>query len=177
MAGTITIAAGERGVIRVFALDMRSEQVKFLSEPEALEQVLGIDDMNRDQVEIFAIADLEELGLAGYLIEGCGLLPDEIAPHVNMFQALDGHVLLIRSRAFGGHETRLNPAHQIRLIATLNELGTDWSSDPLKSDSAKPYSAPKQSPRAARARARRIGFTLFAVMMALITAIVVLLVL
>ena len=45
MTGTITIPSGERGVIRVFALDMRPEQVKFLTEPGALEQVLGIEDV------------------------------------------------------------------------------------------------------------------------------------
>ncbi|WP_406648360.1 hypothetical protein QEZ52_04895 [Aliisedimentitalea scapharcae] len=176
MTGTITIPTGERAIIRVFTLDMRPEQVKFLSETGALEQVLGIEEMNRDQIEIFSTDDLEELGLTGYLIEGCGLSPEEIDPQSDVLSAIKGDVLLIRSRAFGGRETRLNPADQIQLVATLSEPSTNWSGTPIETASAQLYSATKQSPRAARARARRIGFTLFAVMMALITIVLLLLV-
>lgn len=176
MGDPLHILAGERGVIRVFALDMPAEQVKFLSEPGALEQVLGIEDMNRDQVEIFPVSDLEELGLSGYLSEGCGVPADVLAPHEPALSQLEGYVLLIRSRAFRGAETRLTPANPVQLIAALDVPGTDWSAKPLQSESAALHSAPKMPPRAARERARRIGFTLFAVMMTLILAIFLLLV-
>ena len=73
MDPVIHIPAGERGLIRVFDLDMRPEQIKFLREPGALAQVLGIEDLNLDQVEIFPITDLEDLGLVGYLTEGSGV--------------------------------------------------------------------------------------------------------
>jgi len=176
MTAALHIPAGERGVIRVFALDMPPEQVKFLAEPGALEQILGIGSMNRDQTEIFPVSDLEELGLTGYLAEGCGVPADELARCHDALSALDGYVLLIRSRAFDGNETRLTPADPVQLIATLNVPGTDWTAKPLTSDSAEPHSAPRVSPRAARSRARRIGFTLFAVMMTLITFVFLLLV-
>ena len=176
MSAPLHIPAGERGVFRLFALDMRPEQVRFLTEPGALEQVLGLDSLNRDQIEIFPISDLEELGLEGYLREGCGIPVDTLTPHRDAFAAVEGYVLLIRSRAFGGAETWLTPANQIQLIAELQDPGTDWSAKPMETNSAAPHSAPKMSPRAARARARRIGFTLFAVMMTLISLVLLLLV-
>ena len=176
MRDPLHIPAGERGVIRVFALDMPAEQVKFLSEPGALEQVLGINEINRNQIEIFPVSDLEELGLGGYLLEGCGIPADELRPFEETLSQLDGHVLLIRSRAFRGEETRLSPADPVQLIVALDVPGTDWTAQPLQSTSAVPHSAPRMSPRAARTRARRIGFTLFAVMMTLITVIFLLLV-
>ncbi|UWQ80182.1 hypothetical protein K3725_03990 [Leisingera sp. S132] len=172
MKGVIHIPAGERGVIRLFALDMRPEQAAFLKEPGALAQVLGIDALDMDQVEIFPVSDLEDIGLTGYLTEGCGVPRAQVEDDRRMLQSMEGHVLLIRSRAFGGEETRLTPAAQIKLKGTYGERRTNWSAAPATSESAKPYSAPKLSPRKARSQARRIGATLFAIVMALIALIV-----
>jgi hypothetical protein len=177
MTGVIEIPAGERGVIRVFDLDMRPEQVRFLREPGALAQVLGIDDINLDHVEIFPVSDLEELGLAGYLTQGCGLAETEIAPDRDQLAALEGHVLLLRSRAFGGQACRLTPASQIRPIASYGETPINWTAPPQAApESSRPYSGPKISPRAARSAARRIGAALFAVVMSLIAIVLYLVV-
>ena len=166
MSGVISIAAGERGVIRVFALDMGPEQAKFLLEPGALAQVLGIEDLDMDHAEIFPLSDLEDLGLVGYLRDGCGISSQELQPHLPRFERLNGYVLLLRSRAFGGKACRLTPAEAIKLIATIKEDGTDWSAPDMPAPaSSKPYSAPKLPPRASRAAARRIGATLFAIVM------------
>ncbi|MBY6067503.1 hypothetical protein KUW17_12175 [Leisingera aquaemixtae] len=168
MTGAIHIPAGERGVIRLFALDMRPEQAAFLKEPGALAQVLGIEALDMDQVEVFPVSDLEDIGLTGYLTEGCGVPRAQVEEDREMLQALEGHVLLIRSRAFGGDETRLTPAAQIVLKGTYGERQTSWSAPPVSTESAKPYSAPKLPPREARSKARRIGAALFAIVMTLI---------
>lgn len=168
MDTALHIPAGERGIIRVFDLDMRAEQARFLREPGALAQVLGIEEINLDQVEIFPITDLEDLGLVGYLNEGCAVPADQLAADREHLMALTGHVLLIRSRAFGGEETRLTPAEQISFIGAYGEDQTQWTGAPIQTDSPKPYSAPRQSPRAGRAKARRIGASLFTVVMLLL---------
>ncbi|MEP2718728.1 hypothetical protein [Pseudophaeobacter sp.] len=171
MSDTLEIPAGERGVIRVFDLDMRPEQAQFLREPGALAQVLGIEAINLDHVEIFPISDLEELGLTGYLTQGCGIPEEEITPKRDRLAALEGHVLLLRSRAFDGAATRLTPASQIHHIASFGEKPINWSAPPQATpESSRLYTGPKLSPRAARHAARRIGAALFAVVM---TAIVV----
>ncbi|WP_291730107.1 hypothetical protein [Leisingera sp. F5] len=172
MEGVIHIPAGERGVIRLFALAMPPEQAAFLKEPGALAQVLGIKVLDMDQVEIFPVTDLEDVGLTGYLTEGCGVPRAQVEEDREMLQALEGHVLLIRSRAFAGAETRLTPAEQITLMGTYGERQTDWNAPPATAESAKPHSAPKLSPRQARTKARRIGAALFAVVMLLAALLV-----
>lgn len=177
MQGVIEIPKGERGVIRVFDLDMPPEQARFLREPGALAQVLGIEDIDLDHVEIFPVSDLEELGLAGYLIQGCGIPESEVAADRARLDAIEGHVLLLRSRAFGGLAERLTPASQITPIASYGEREIKWNAPPMEpSESSKPYSAPKLSPRQARSAARRIGASLFAVVMCLIAFVLYLLV-
>ncbi|NRB16820.1 MAG: hypothetical protein HRU33_04370 [Rhodobacteraceae bacterium] len=168
MDAVLHIPAGERGLIRVFALDMPPEQTRFLREPGALAQVLGVEEINLDQVEIFPISDLEELGLAGYLTQGCAVPADQLRGDHARLSSLSGHVLLIRSRAFGGVETYLTPARQITLIGAYGEDQTQWAGTSLHSDSAKPYSASHLSPRANRSKARRIGASIFAVVMLLL---------
>lgn len=179
MSDALTIPAAETGKVRVFALDMPPERAKFLREPGAADQVLGQlpggAPLNPAYVEVFPIADLEQLGLAGYLHEGCGIPTDQIAPDRERLQALTGHVMLVYSRAFDGQATQLTPAPELRLIATYGEPRTDWHAPaPLETDSARPRASASQAPRAARARARRIGAGIFVFFMALIALTLVL---
>lgn len=169
MQGVIEIPAEERGVIRVFNLDMAPEQARFLREPGALAQVLGIDEIDLDHVEIFPVSDLEELGLAGYLTQGCGIAETEITPDRERLAALQGHVLLLRSRAFGGAARRLTLSSQITHVASYGERPISWSAPPQPApESSKLYTGARPSPRDTRAAARRIGASLFTVVMLLI---------
>ncbi|ATG38354.1 hypothetical protein [Phaeobacter piscinae] len=179
VAQPLIIAAGEQRMIHVFDLDMRPEQARFLREPGALAQVLGIDEIDLDHVEIFPVSDLEDLGLVGYLRDGCGIPKEQLASDAQKLAAIEGYVLLLRSRALRGEATRLTPASQIRHIGDYSEVGADWASVPSNPDdapeSAKPYSASRPSPREARSRARRIGATIFVIVMALILLVVLML--
>jgi len=176
MTDPLSIAAGEHGVIRVFALEMRPEQAAFQREPGAAEQMLGLEGLDPGQIDVIRLADLEDLGLAGYLLDGCGVPEDQIDPDRARLKALKGWVMVMRSRAFGGRACRIVPAPGVTLIATYREPGTDWSAEPLHAKSAELYSAPRMSPRAARDRARRIGATLFGIVMALVALVLWLLI-
>lgn len=169
LVSPLAITAGERGVIRLFALEMPPEQARFLSEPGAVAQMLGIEgtDLNPSQIDIFALDDLEELGLEGYLLDGCAISSDQINRAV--ISALTGHVLLIRSRAFRDHPVTLTPAPQLTLVATYHEPPTDWSGDSIETDSAKI----RPSPRAARSQARRIGAILFGAVILLVAIMMI----
>lgn len=170
MSDPMHIREGEARVIRLFGLNMRAEQARFLQEPGAAEQVLGVAGLEPDQVEVFPVSDLEDVGLYGYLTEGCGVPADQLDKSV--LDATQGWVLLIRSKAFGGKAATLSPEEGVELIGVFTEDGTDWRSTPIQTESAKPYSAPRPSPRQARAEARRIGFTLFVIVMSLIVGLV-----
>lgn len=168
MSVPLTIAASEHGVVRIFAMDMSAEQAEFQREPGAAAQMLGATDLDDAHVDIVRIADLDELGLSGYLITGMGIPQDQITPDIGMLSALTGYVMILRSSAFRGQAQELSHDPRLSLITTYREAGTDWTAQPLESESAQPFSAPRQSPREARSRARRIGATLFAVIMSLI---------
>jgi len=166
MSDPLTIAAGERGVIRLFTLDMPAEQARFLNEPGAAAQMLGGTDLDPAQIDIIKIADLAGVGLAEYLMQGCSVPADQIDQ--TALAAITGHVLLIRSRAFKGRATTLAPSPPLTLVASFTETLTDWSAKPMQSPDIKR----RISPRSARSQARRVGFSLFVVIMTLIIALV-----
>ncbi|NVO57889.1 hypothetical protein HW561_18990 [Rhodobacteraceae bacterium B1Z28] len=139
----LTVAPHEHGVVRLFALDMRPEEAKFLREPGAIDQLLGVAGLDPEQIDIFPVSDLEDLGLFGYLNEGCGISEDQLDR--DALQAIDGWVMVLRSAAFGGHAATLNPDPKLRLIGLYTEDATSWSGGVIETDSAKPFSAPQGS--------------------------------
>lgn len=163
MSDAIEITKGARREILLFSLDMPGEQIRFLQEEEgALAQVLGLEQIDMDQVELFAAADLEGIGLMGYLHDGMGVPLAELDPHRALLAGQTGHMLLIRARAFAETGATLSPAAPINLLLRLGEESPNWRAKPT-SDAA----PARLSPRAARNKARRIGATLFAIVMAL----------
>ncbi len=140
----LTIASHERGVIRLFSLDMRPEEAKFLREPGAVDQVLGVKGLDPEQIDIFPVSDLEDLGLYGYLSEGCGVSEDQLdRPRL---EAIEGWVMVLRSAAFGGRSATLSPDPRLHLIGLFTEEATNWTGGTIETESAKPFSAPRTMP-------------------------------
>ncbi|CAD0184145.1 hypothetical protein RUESEDTHA_01023 [Ruegeria sp. THAF57] len=149
----LTVAPQEHGVIRLFTLDMRPEEAKFLREPGAADQVLGVAGLDPDQIDIFPVADLQDLGLYGYLNEGCGVSEDQL--NRADLEAVDGWVMAVRSAAFGGNAAELKPDPRLHLIGLYTEEATNWSGGIIASESAKPFSAPQAA--SANDAPRRVG--------------------
>lgn len=154
----LTVAPHERGVIRLFALDMRPEEAKFLREPGAADQVLGVEGLDPEQIDIFPVSDLEDLGLYGYLNEGCGVSEDQL--NRAALEAVEGWVMVVRSAAFGGRAATLAPDPGLRLIGLYTEEATNWSGSTIETESAKPFSAPQPAPK--DDQPRRIGSAVLA---------------
>ncbi|MBO9451013.1 hypothetical protein J7426_12125 [Tropicibacter sp. R16_0] len=150
MSNPLHIRKGEQRILRLFSLDMRPEEARFLQEPGAVAQVLGLAALDDEQVEVFPVSDLEEVGLYGYLSEGCGVDPAQLDK--SALDTAQGWVLLLRSKAFEGNEVTLSPDEGISLMGIYTEDGTDWSAAPFQTESAAPYSA---APLASDAEARR----------------------
>ncbi|APX12305.1 hypothetical protein [Tateyamaria omphalii] len=146
MTALIDIPTNERGVIRVFALSMTDKEAQALKDdPAAINMALGAD-VNADQVEVFPVADLEGVGLVGYLTEGNAVPMDQITPDRAKLEKLGGWVLIIFSLAFEDRAATLDPASSLTLIGTYGELRTDWgAAEKVEADSAKPYSAPSET--------------------------------
>lgn len=172
MSDPLIIPRAERGKLRLFALDMRPEEVAFLQEPGALCDVFGAKDLDEGRIQIVRISDLDDLGLSGFLREGCEISEDELAAHAQALAAVSGAVVLLPSTAAPGGGT-LHPDVRLRYLLTLTETGPDWrAGGPIETASAAPYSAPRPSPRDMRRQATVIGGSIFFFVLAGIIAFV-----
>lgn len=167
MSAIIEIPANERGRLRLFALDAQlGMEIAHSGVLDHLYLALGSDPLHDPDVQIVQLREIDDMGLAAFLQDAYGIEPDELARHTAVLNALNGTVALLRSGAFYGRSLRLIPTNKATLIATFTEPQPDWSAKPM------PTTRPvRRSPRLARTRARQIGFTLFAAMMALIVLV------
>ncbi|MEM8730165.1 MAG: hypothetical protein AAGF79_09620 [Pseudomonadota bacterium] len=168
----LTLPAGERGRVRVFSLSMSDDEAEVLEPADAL----GVAPLDPARVEIFPVKNLEGLGLTGYLVEGCGIPESEVARDRTRLDALDGHVLLLFSRAYGDTGVTLSPAPALTLIGSYDEDRPETTGPAPESASARPRPA-KSSPRETRNAARRAGALVFGVVMAMLLLLVLVLIL
>ncbi|MGR3468547.1 MAG: hypothetical protein ACU0CI_11790 [Shimia sp.] len=143
----LQISPGERGVIRVFALSMPSAEAQALKDSgTARAALLGADDLPERATELVRIADLEGVGLSGYLVQGHGAEAGPVGRDRAKLEGLAGHVLLHFSDGEGG---QLTTDGRARLIGAYPQEGADMSSPPLESDAAKrevPDNPPAKKP-------------------------------
>ncbi len=155
MAPLLTIPRHETGVTRVFSLSMSSQEALHLKDDVGLlAKALGAPPANESGVEVFPLADLGELGLAGYLQEGVDARPEDIARDKAKLSALDGWVLLLHSTAFSPAGATLAPVAALTLIGTYKQAAAENDALPLEAETAKPYSGtvPAAPPEKAQLR-------------------------
>jgi len=167
MIDPLKIPPGERGILRLFALDPGPKQARDINDQTAA-NLLGVHDLDPGQIDIIDLADLTGIGLSQYLVEGFAISLDQLDRA--KLDALTGHVLIVRSPAFRGHAATLALAPHLTPITTFSETPTNWTGRPLPTKSAHP----RLSPRAERANIRRNGATVFAVVVSLMILIAVL---
>lgn len=127
-------------MVRLFAVDLSESDLKSFTRRNGtwpLRTALGADVLEAEHVEVFSVSDLSGLGLAGYLEEGMGVSSRELEPFRPQLAALDGAVMVLTSRAFGGTAQTIAPRAPLRLIATFSEDRPDVKFAPLPSASAK----------------------------------------
>ncbi len=147
MSTVIEITRGERGVTRVFAVNLPWDEAQAAT-PNAL---LGTPEAPEGAANLFAVRDLADIGLTGYLTEGMGLPKDQIDADKDRLSALDGHVLVLRTNALQGRAFRLTPGPALTLIGTYHETVPAPDFTPLTSDAAKGSLAPPPASEPVRA--------------------------
>ena len=174
MNQTITIPKGERGMIRVFAVNRAplEMQVALSRQPKAdlARELLGDPHLNTIGTEIFPVKDLEGVGLAGYLADGYAVPDDQLEEDRARLEALEGYVLLLFSNSFAGRGAVFDVGSDLTLIGTYGEFQPDHSAEPMSSASADLYSGPGAS--GSTAPSKRGNFLPIAVMVMVVMAIV-----
>ncbi len=131
MSERFEVKSGERGIVRIFAVDLPADQIKGFDAAAAL----GVDALDAAGVELFPVSDLKEIGLSGYMHEGLGIAAEEL--DVARLDALQGYVLVVLSAAFEGEAAILTPRSPLRWIGTYTEETASVKFAPLPSDSAR----------------------------------------
>lgn len=155
MTDRMEIAAGERGVVRLFAIDLSADALAAFSDPRGdwpLQAALGAETLNPDYVQVFDAADVADIGLTAYLIEGAGIPEGQIAADRARLDTLTGPLVTLTSGAFGGRAQTLRPRAPLRWLGTWQEEAAPVQFAPLPSESARGHlgTAGGAAPRAAR---------------------------
>lgn len=147
MSDQFQVTTSEQGLIRLFALDLPSDEVAGLREAE-LARLLGVENIDVDQIDLFSTDDLQGLGLVGYMAEGLGIAPEDLEEDRARLEALKGHLLIVRSAAFKGQYALLTAQAPLRWIGTYPEATSAIKFEPLPSEAAKGNVTPdaKQRP-------------------------------
>ncbi|MBE0453713.1 MAG: hypothetical protein IBX58_08540 [Roseovarius sp.] len=153
MSLSLDIPAHEAHVLRVFAV------MDAALSDEAVIAALGADGLARDEIELFDVADLQEMSLSSYLAEGHGIGAAALSELRGQLDTLKGRVLLVPTRAFGGRATRLEVGATLRLVGRFEEERTPVRFAPLPSGGAEGVVAPSGEGRSGRAaRLAALGF-------------------
>jgi hypothetical protein len=177
VSAEIPLSPREHGVLRIFALSMTPPEAQALRDPEAMAAALGIGSVDPAQAEVIALDDIGALGLTSYLTEGMGVKAEQVRGARARLDALDGHVLLLRSAAIEGAETALRPAPRLTLIATFTEEGPPPPPlTPLRSESAEAQAggtapAPEPVPRRGGGGRRQMLLVLVALAVIVVVAL------
>lgn len=179
MTQKMEVAAGEIGVARVFAVDLPDAAARdafvAATDDHAVKDALGTSFLDIDYVEHFNLSDLGDMGLTEYLNEGWGIPMEQLDPMRSQLAAIDGSVLLVGSRAFGGFAKSLTIAPPLRHVATFVEEAPPVVFEDLPSEAAEPYSgtpAPARKPASDAAIMGRVA-TVALLVIFLITALVI----
>ena len=116
----LAIPALERHRVRVFSAALSPEEMrrdKALLAPS----LLGDPDLDPAYTELFDVADLSDIGLAGYLSEGLGVPDTALANDRARLETLTGPVLILLSNALHGRAVQLTPDPRLTLIGTYVE--------------------------------------------------------
>ncbi len=134
------VAAQEAGKVRVYALSLSDAEAQAMRDDSAAQAAaLGVDKLDGTYTEVFRVSDLDTLGLAGYLRDGNGVYAEQIEADRSKLGALDGWVMVVYSRAFGGESRQLAPIPALTHIGTYDEGGPDTPVQAMEAEAAQPY--------------------------------------
>lgn len=141
------VSASERGLVRLFAVDLPSDEVEVFREAITDEDgtvidwpmaaALGASELDEDFIELFNVGDLEGLGLPGYMVQGLGISEHDVMEDVRRLSAQRGWIMVVLSSAFGRTEQTLAPHRPLRWLGTYKEEGARVRYDPLPDAGAK----------------------------------------
>ena len=126
MADPLYVPKDERGLVRVFAIDVADNDQAVWRDPEAegwpLPEALGIEALGAADVQVLKMSEMGGLGLGAFLADGYGIAADQLEKDRDVLTDQSGLVAVVRSAAFSG-PVQLQPAPPVRFLALYAEPG------------------------------------------------------
>lgn len=177
MSERFRIGADEQGLVRIFAVDLPAAEVaRFAARGPSdwpLREALGAGQLDPQYLELFPVRDLEGVGLPDYMTEGLGIAEADVAEDRARLAALEGHVLVVLSRAFGGVAQEIAPRAPLRWLGTYPEARAPVRFRPLPDEAAKGQVAgPAGKRRSDAAMSGRVAMVALLVLFVLVAVMV-----
>lgn len=115
------VPKNEHGVVRVFTTDLEPRGNAAIT-PKNVQKLMGDEiELDPSGVEVFPSQMIESIGLTNYLVDGYGIPEGDLAGTAAALDAHAGLMILIRSSAFQGEATTLDPVAGIRFVGAFSE--------------------------------------------------------
>lgn len=131
----LAIPAHDRDGVRVFAARLTPDELQ-RDKARLVAELLGDPDLDPAFVEIFDLADLSGVGLAGYLTDGLGVPEATLTADGTRLDGLTGPVLILLSKALHGRAGTLTPDPRLSLVGTYAEVRPPVHFEPLPTAAA-----------------------------------------
>ncbi len=141
----IDIPAHDRDGVRVFTARLTPDDLQRDKARLAVD-LLGDPDIDPAFVEIFDLADLAGVGLAGYLTDGLGVPEAALATDRARLDGLQGPVLILLPKALHGRASTLTPDPRLTLQGSYVEDRPPVHFEPLPSAAARGVLTPDLPP-------------------------------
>lgn len=150
MAQTVKIPAFHPKNVFVLAVNRPEDELRKIqgeaSRTKLIAELLGRAGAKLTHVDLIAIEDLNEIGLAGFLRDGPGVPAEELSQHKTRLDALSGFVLILYPGVFDT-DTEIAVGADLTLIAALNQEPTNWEAvQTLTSEAATELTPGKKKP-------------------------------
>jgi hypothetical protein len=141
MSTKMHIKSSERGVIRVFHIDLPREAIeRFTTQAGTgewpLQYALGAKALRNSFVEVIDLRDLGDMSFSDYLVKAHDVSGDAFDAMRTQLDGLKGHALVLPSQAFDQTEQDLVIGTPLRWLGTFNEPKPAGRGPAVKSASA-----------------------------------------
>lgn len=140
----LAIPSHDRNGVRVFTARLTPDDLQ-RDKARLAADLLGDADLDPAFIEIFDVADLAGVGLAGYLAEGLGVPETAVADRARL-EALAGPVLILLSKALHGRAVTLTLDARLKLVGTYAEVKPPVHFEPLPTAAAEGILTPDPTP-------------------------------
>lgn len=151
MTTKMQIKSSERGVIRVFHIDLPREAIdRFTTQAGTgewpVQYALGATSLRTPFVEVIDIRDLGDMAFSEYLASAHDVSGRDFETMRSQLDNLKGHVLVLPSQAFNQTEQELTISAPLRWVGTFNEPSPASRGPAVRSDAAKRKDGPQAEP-------------------------------